>query len=54
MIEQVDQIKYLGVIFDSKLTWKQHIEHICTKIFRGSWAILKLRNYVDTSTLRAV
>jgi len=25
IIEQVEQIKYLGVIFDDRLSWKPHI-----------------------------
>ena len=53
-LEQVDQIKYLGMIFDEKLPWKAHIKHLCSKISSGSWALLKLRNYVDIQTLKTV
>ena len=53
-IEQVTQIKYLGVTFDNKLTWKPHIQEICSKLSSGSWAILKLRQYIDLQTLKAV
>ena len=54
--EQVDQIKYLGVNFDEKLTWKIHIQYryICNRLSSGSWALLKLRNYVGIDTLKAV
>ena len=45
-IEQVKQMKYLGIVFDYKLTWKSHIQHICTKFSKGSWALLKLRDYI--------
>ena len=48
-IEQVNEIKYLGVIFNDKLSWKSHIQHVYSS---GSWALLKLRNYVDTTTLK--
>ena len=27
-IEQVNEIKYLGVIFNDKLSWKPHIQHV--------------------------
>ena len=53
-LEQVSEIKYLGIMFDNKLTWKPHIKQLCTKLSRGSWAILKLRNYVYLSALKAV
>ena len=53
-IEQVNEIKYLGVIFNEKLSWKSHIQHVCSKLSNGSWALLKLRNYVDTTTLKTV
>ena len=51
---QVSEIKYLGIMFDNKLTWKPHIKQLCTKLSRGSWAILKLRNYVYLLALKAV
>ena len=50
-IEQISQIKYLGITFDDKLTWKSHIQQICSKLSSGSWTILKLRQYVDLLTL---
>ena len=53
-IEQVSQIKYLGITFDDKLTWKAHIPQICSKLSSGSWALLKLRQYVDLLTLKTV
>ena len=37
-IEQVNEIKYLGIIFNDKLSWKSHI-HVYSS---GSWALLKL------------
>ena len=53
-LEQIDRIKYQGVIFDEKLSWKPHVKHLCLKFFSGSWALLKLRNYVDIQTLKTV
>ena len=53
-IEQVSQIKYLGITFDDKLTWKPHVPQICSKLSSGSWALLKLRQYVDLLTLKTV
>jgi hypothetical protein len=30
----VNHVKYLGVIFDKRITWRQHIETIEVKAFR--------------------
>jgi hypothetical protein len=30
----VNSVKYLGVIFDKKITWRPHIEMIKAKAFR--------------------
>jgi len=46
IIEQLKQIKYLGMIFHDRLSWKAHIQHMCSKVSSGFWALLKLRNYV--------
>ena len=53
-IEEVLQIKYLGIVFDNKLTWESHIHQLCSKVSKGSWALLKLRKYVDIKTLLSV
>ena len=53
-IEQVSQLKYLEVIIDNKLNWKPHIQYLCSKLSSGSWALLKLRAYVNTSVLKIV
>ena len=44
----------MGVIFNDTLSWKSHIQHVCFKLSSGSWAQLKLRNYVDSTTLKTV
>ena len=53
-IEKVNQMKYLGVIMDDKFTWKPHIQHLCSKLSSGSWALLQLRNSVDFTSLKTV
>ena len=50
-ITESDSVKYLGVIIDNKLNWKTHIEHICSKIVKGSWALTRLKKYVSKQTL---
>ena len=31
-IESVDSTKYIGIIFDKKLTWGKHIQYISNKL----------------------
>ena len=46
-IKQVNSAKFLGIIIDSKLTWKQHIAHIQHKISKTVGIICKTRHYVS-------
>jgi len=41
-IEQVESIKYLGVVIDSRLNWELHIAHMGKKVACGSAALYKL------------
>ena len=43
--------KYLGVIIDSNLNWKEHVNELCKKISRGIGILLKLRNFVKIDIL---
>ena len=51
-IKQVNSTKFLGIIIDSKLTWKQHIAHIQHKISKTTGIICKTRHYVSLKVLR--
>ena len=31
-IQEVSTVKYLGVTFDSNLTWKNHVNELCLKL----------------------
>ena len=50
-IEQVNHIKYLGVILDNKLNWQKHIDYISTKLNRTAGIIFKLRKQVPSKVL---
>ena len=45
------KVKYLGIIFDDKLNWEDHIKIINSKISKGCYAIIRLRPYVNIKTL---
>ena len=34
-LEECDSYKYLGVYIDKSLSWKPHINYICTKIAKA-------------------
>ena len=53
-IKQSHHIKYLGVLIDDNLNWKQQIKEQCSKVARGSWALNQLKHFVDEQTLRSV
>ena len=50
-IERVTQTKFLGVIIDEKLTWRNHVNYIATKIAKGIGILIKARFYLSKETL---
>ena len=51
IIDEVCQTKFLGVIIDNKLTWKNHILYICWKISHGIGMLIKACNYLNQTGL---
>lgn len=51
-IKQEKSAKYLGVIIDNNLSWKQYIHELCKKISRGIGIISKLRYFVHDLILK--
>ena len=50
-IERVEHTKFLGMILDHKLTWKNHINFISNKIAKGIGIIKKVRKCLNSDTL---
>ena len=50
-IEETCKTKFLGVIIDNKLTWKDHINYISGKIARGIGVIIKARKFLNKKSL---
>ena len=50
-IKQVDSIKYLGITFDSSLTWKSHINELCLKLSKTVGILSKVRHFVNKHIL---
>jgi hypothetical protein len=53
-IENKTQIKFLGIILDSTLTWSEHIESITPKLNAACYAQRKLKHTVSQQTLLMV
>ena len=53
-IEEVKFVKYLGVLIDSHLTFKAHIDELTKKIARSVGILYKLRPFVTTRILTNV
>ena len=51
---EVQKSKFLGVIIDKKLTWKEHIAFIAGKISRGMGMVIKGRNFLNKEGLITV
>jgi len=50
-LECKNYVKYLGMLIDSDLSFKHHIEHITIKISKTVGMLAKLRHFVPRSTL---
>ena len=53
-VEEVAYVKYLGVLIDSQLTFKNHIDELNKKISRAIGILNKLRPFVTTKILTNV
>ena len=42
-------IKYLGVLFDNKLNWEQHIQYVLAKLCIARGVLMKLRHYAPVA-----
>ena len=49
---QKEHLKYLGVMVDSHLNWKHHIQSITTKISRSIGLMYRLRDFVNLNVLK--
>lgn len=48
IIEFVSEIKYLGVIIDSKLNFEKHVDYICKKASRKVGVLNRIKNKIKT------
>ena len=54
LLECKDSVKYLGILIDKNLSWKQHISSITMKISKLVGLIAKIRHFVPLHTLLSI
>ena len=54
VLERKQCIKYLGVMIDESLTWKHHIEFVCSRISRNIGIMSKLRYCLSIQQLKQI
>ena len=53
-IKQITEFRYLGVILDNKLSWKQHISFLQTKLSQASGMFYKNRTFLPLHALKLI
>ena len=51
-LQRVEESKFLGIIIDQHLTWKNHIDYITKKIIRSTGLLCRIRFYVNQTHLK--
>ena len=54
LLERKQCIKYLGVIIDENITWKNHFSFVCSRISRNIGMIFKFRHYLSLQQLKEI
>ena len=54
LLEHKEYVKYLGVLIDSHLSWKYHIDYVASKVSKIVGVIARLRHFVPVATLRSI
>ncbi|KAG8315496.1 hypothetical protein J6590_108218 [Homalodisca vitripennis] len=53
-IEQVNEIKYLGIVLDNKIMWKPHINKLRSEVRKSITTFYFLRNICNAQCLRSL
>lgn len=50
-IESTDTIKYLGLLIDSDLRWRSHIEYLCNKLRKINYNLYYIKQYISKENM---
>ena len=53
-ISEKNHVKYLGIMIDSTLTWRAHIDNVSSKMSRAIGLLYKIRPFVNIKLLRTL
>ena len=53
-IAEVFKSKFLGVIIDNKLSWKDHISFVCRKVAHGIGVLIKAGKVLRIESLKCL
>ena len=51
LLTRVYESKFLGIVIDDKLSWKEHIINVSKKVSKGIGIVVKARKYLPKETL---
>lgn len=52
VIDRVDHFKYLGIIFDSTMTWSNHIDYLCSNVSKRCGIIRRVKYLLPNHILK--
>lgn len=53
-LPKVKETKFLGLIIDDTITWKQHINYVINKIARSCYALRNIKHFIPLDTLKVI
>ncbi|KAJ8026573.1 hypothetical protein HOLleu_31449 [Holothuria leucospilota] len=53
-LQNASSVKFLGVFVDSKLTWNDHISHLCSQVEKGVGIIGRLKHILPKNVIRSI
>ena len=54
LIKKVEKFKYLGIFFDSLLSWNEHVKYLVCNISTRIWVICRVKYYLPIKTVNVL
>ena len=53
-IKNANCVRFLGFLLDKNLTFKNHLEHVCSKLLKGIYALSRAAQILPTNELKII